>query len=151
MAGESLQRFVDAQSDVYGAVLEELRRGRKRSHWMWFVFPQVRGLGSSATAQRYALDGVADARAYLSHPVLGPRLLACVDILLGLEGATAEAIFGHPDCLKLRSCLTLFALAAPAEARFGAALDKYFGGQADPLTLRALDNGGRISGRDDVD
>jgi uncharacterized protein (DUF1810 family) len=133
-----LQRFVDAQAVNFDAALAELRRGRKTSHWMWYVFPQIAGLGSSALARRYALGGVDEARAYLAHPVLGERLRLCVDTVLALGSASAESIFGHPDCLKFRSCLTLFARAAPDESRFADALARFFAGRPDPLTLRAL-------------
>lgn len=138
MNHDGLQRFVDAQAFNFDAALAELRRGRKVSHWMWYVFPQIEGLGSSATARRYALSGISEAQAYLAHPLLGQRLRLCVDTVLGLEGTTARAVFGHPDCLKFRSCLTLFACAAPGEQRFADALDKYFDGRPDELTLRAI-------------
>lgn len=133
-----LARFVDAQAGVYETALAELRRGRKTSHWMWFVFPQVAGLGSSATARTYAIASLDEARAYLAHPILGPRLRTCVDALLRHEIITAHEIFGSPDDLKLRSSLTLFAAAAPDEPIFQRALAKYFGGEPDPLTLRRL-------------
>lgn len=133
-----LQRFVDAQASTYAAALAELRAGRKQTHWMWFVFPQVAGLGRSSTAQFYAVAGLDEARAYLAHPVLGPRLAEVVDAILALPGSDAHAAFGAPDDLKLHSSLTLFAAAAPSQARFRAALDKYFGGQDDPATLERL-------------
>lgn len=133
-----LQRFVDAQAGVYPTALGELRAGRKASHWMWFVFPQVEGLGRSPTARFYALAGLDEARAYLAHPVLGPRLRECVAAILALPGDDAHAVFGSPDDLKLRSCLTLFAAAAPDEPAFRAALAKYFAGADDPLTLTRL-------------
>jgi uncharacterized protein (DUF1810 family) len=107
-----LERFVEAQQPVYARVLGELRAGHKTSHWMWFVFPQIAGLGGSPMAIRYAIASLAEARAYLGHPVLGPRLRECCEILEGLEGARAEEIFGYPDVLKLRSSLTLFSRAA---------------------------------------
>jgi uncharacterized protein (DUF1810 family) len=122
-----LARFVAAQEGVYTRALDELRRGRKTSHWMWFVFPQLAGLGGSPTAARYAIASLDEARAYLSHPVLGPRLVACVETVNGLTGATAEGVFGSPDVLKFRSCLTLFAQAAPDAAPFRRALETYYG------------------------
>ncbi len=117
-----LERFVQAQQAVYAAVCAELRAGAKRSHWMWFIFPQLRGLGSSPSAQHYGLASLAEARAYLDHPVLGARLRECTRCLLLLEGRSAAEIFGYPDELKLRSCLTLFERAAPQEELFGEAL-----------------------------
>ena len=131
-----LQRFVDAQSGVHETALAELQAGKKRSHWMWFVFPQVAGLGSSAMAQRYAISGLAEARAYLAHPVLGRRLVACTTAVNAVEGRSAHDIFGSPDDLKFRSSMTLFAKAAPHEAAFREALAKYYGGQPDLATLR---------------
>lgn len=128
------RRFVDAQSVVYDDVLAELRRGRKQSHWMWFVFPQIQGLGHSATAQLYALRGVKDARAYLAHDVLGSRLLECALLLFGLPGSDPVAVLGGIDAQKLHSSMTLFALAAPGEPAFTAVLAKYFGGQLDEGT-----------------
>jgi uncharacterized protein (DUF1810 family) len=133
-----LERFVGAQRDVYDDALAELRAGRKRSHWMWFVFPQIAGLGRTATAQRYALADLAEARAYLAHPVLGPRLTECAQALLSVEGRTADQILGTPDDLKLRSSMTLFAHAADDPAVFRAVLDRYYGGEDDPLTLQRL-------------
>jgi uncharacterized protein (DUF1810 family) len=133
-----LQRFVDAQARSYADALAELKRGRKTSHWMWYVFPQVAGLGASAMAQTYAIGSLAEARAYLAHPVLGARLRACVRGVLAVEGRTAHAILGSPDDFKLRSSLTLFAAAAPDEPLFRQALDKYFDGEPDPRTLERL-------------
>ncbi|RUP04029.1 MAG: DUF1810 domain-containing protein [Mycobacterium sp.] len=133
-----LQRFVDAQARVYDAVLDELRAGRKRSHWMWFVFPQLRGLGSSPTADHYGIASLAEARAYLDHAVLGPRLRECVRLVNEIEGRSAEQIFGWPDNLKLRSSVTLFARATENNRDFLALLDKYYGGEQDPLTLSRL-------------
>jgi len=132
-----LQRFVDAQDGGFDDVRAELRAGRKTSHWMWFVFPQVAGLGSSAMARRYAIASLAEARAYVAHPVLGPRLRECCDLLLQWPGDDAHAVFGSPDDLKLRSCLTLFDIAAPADV-FGRCLRKYFGGAPDAATTRLL-------------
>ena len=133
-----LQRFVEAQSDVIEAVRAELRAGRKRSHWMWFVFPQFTGLGSSAMAQRFSIDSADEARAYLAHPVLGPRLIECTQLVLDVQGADIHAIFGSPDDLKFRSCMTLFDAVAPAAPVFGECLQKYFGGRRDERTLALL-------------
>ena len=145
MSGEyDLQRFVDAQAGVYEQACAELRAGRKRSHWMWFVFPQVRGLGSSPTAVKYAISGLEEARAYLEHAALGPRLRECAGIVVGVEGRTVEEIFGYPDDLKFHSSMTLFATAAsPAEDVraddvFHEALTKYFGDEMDRGTLERL-------------
>jgi uncharacterized protein (DUF1810 family) len=134
-----LDRFTAAQDGIYPQVLDELRAGRKRSHWMWFIFPQLAGLGSSAMAQRYAIGGLAEARAYLVHPVLGARLRECSRLVLAVQGATVHDIFGSPDNMKFHSSMTLFAQAAPAEALFRACLDKYFGGVPDRATLDLLD------------
>lgn len=132
-----LQRFVDAQAPVWDDVLAELRAGRKRTHWMWFVFPQLRALGRSATAQHFGLADLDDARAYLAHPVLGARLRQACDVLLGLAGTTAHAVLGDPDDLKLRSSMTLFAAADPDEPRFPAVLAQWYDGP-DPRTLELL-------------
>ncbi len=133
-----LQRFVDAQAPVIDQVLDELRRGRKRSHWMWFVFPQVAGLGFSGMSKRYAVATLDEARAYLAHPLLGPRLVECTRLVVAVEGRSLLEIFGDPDDAKFRSSMTLFAAAAPDEALLVAALDKYCGGQRDPRTLERL-------------
>lgn len=133
-----LQRFVDAQGPVYDTVLGELNGGRKRSHWMWFVFPQLRGLGSSPTAVRYAISSIDEARAYLSHEVLGPRLRECAGVVARIDGRTAEEIFGWPDDMKLRSSMTLFARAADDNADFVAVLEKFYSGEEDPATLARL-------------
>jgi len=137
-----LQRFLDAQADAqadaYDQALAELKRGRKTSHWMWFVFPQIAGLGHSAMARFYAIESLDEARAYLAHPVLGPRLIACVQAVNALQGRTAHAVFGSPDDMKFRSSLTLFAKAAPEEVVFAEALAKYFGGRLDEMTLERL-------------
>jgi uncharacterized protein (DUF1810 family) len=130
-----LQRFVTAQATVIDDVRVELRAGRKRSHWMWFVFPQLRGLGLSATAQHYGIASLDEARAYLAHPVLGERLRECVGLMLQVPEADAHAILGSPDDLKFRSCLTLFALAAPEEPLFKQALERFYAGEPDPRTL----------------
>ncbi|HKR88700.1 MAG TPA: DUF1810 domain-containing protein [Phenylobacterium sp.] len=133
-----LQRFVDAQARNYDDALAELRAGRKTSHWMWYVFPQVAGLGSSAMAQTYAIGSLAEAQAYLAHPVLGARLRDCLAAVLAVRGRSAHEIFGSPDDLKFRSSLTLFAQAAPANPQFRQGLERYFGGEADPATLQIL-------------
>lgn len=130
-----LQRFVDAQAPVIDTVRAELRAGHKRSHWMWFVFPQLRGLGTSAMAQHYGIASLDEARAFLAHPVLGPRLRECVGLMLQAPQADAHAILGSPDDLKFRSCLTLFALAAPGEALFTDALRRFYGGEPDARTV----------------
>jgi uncharacterized protein (DUF1810 family) len=135
-----LQRFVAAQDAgrSYDQAAAELRRGRKTSHWMWFVFPQVAGLGRSPVAQLYAISGLAEAQAYLAHPVLGPRLAECTAIVAGLCGRTAEQVFGGIDALKLRSSMTLFLRAAPDQPAFRQVLDQYFGGDPDPATDQRL-------------
>jgi uncharacterized protein (DUF1810 family) len=133
-----LQRFVTAQDGVYDAAVRELRAGRKTSHWMWFVFPQIAGLGRSPMAQRFAIGSLDEARAYLAHPVLGPRLLECAEILTELAGTSAQDVFGGIDALKLRSSMTLFARAAPDQPLFGEVLDRYFGGEPDSATLERL-------------
>lgn len=132
------QRFLGAQEPVYKQALQELRLGDKKSHWMWFVFPQLRTLGRSSTARFYGLDSVADAALYLAHPVLGDRLKTCTQAVLQHPGKSAHAIFHAPDDLKFRSCMTLFHLAAPQEPLFQAALAQFFGGEGDPLTLQWL-------------
>lgn len=133
-----LQRFVNAQGPVYDTVLAELRNGRKQSHWMWFVFPQIAGLGHSLTARKYAIVSRAEASAYLDHPVLGPRLLECTRLVNAIDGRTAHEIFGTPDDLKFRSSMTLFAHATPAGDDFIAALWKYFGMEFDQATIARL-------------
>ena len=134
----NLQRFLDAQKPVFDSVLSELRRGRKQGHWMWFVFPQIDGLGRSSMASRFAIASAAEAKAYLQHPVLGPRLIECTRLVNAIEGRSVEQIFGYPDDLKFRSCMTLFAHAAAGNEIFTSALDKYFGGEPDPATLERL-------------
>lgn len=138
-----MERFVSAQQGVYQTALAELRGGQKRSHWMWFIFPQLAGLGISPTAQRYAIASLAEARAYLAHPVLGRRLLECTAAVLAIEGRGASEIFGYPDDLKLRSSMTLFSQAAGAEADspFRQVLDKFWGGEPDRRTLDLLRSG----------
>ena len=129
-----LHRFEAAQGGVYGSALAELRAGRKTGHWMWFVFPQIAGLGLSAMSQRYAISSPAEARAYLEHPVLGPRIAECAHALTDLHGRSAEEIFGGIDAVKLRSSMTLFARASDGDPTFQEVLDRYFGGEADPRT-----------------
>lgn len=133
-----LDRFVDAQRGTYERALAELRAGRKTSHWMWFVFPQIAGLGRSPTAQHYALAGLPEARAYLRHPVLGPRLRECARVVADSPTPTAEAIFGGIDAVKLRSSMTLFSLADPDETAFTDVLARYFDGAPDPETQRRV-------------
>lgn len=133
-----LERFVQAQATTYEQALAEISRGEKRSHWMWFIFPQLRGLGHSPTARHYALRGPDEARAYLAHPLLGPRLVACASAALRVEGRTAADIFGTVDALKLRSCATLFACVAPPDSVFARLLARYYGGQPDGRTLELL-------------
>ena len=133
-----LSRFVDAQERVYDDAVSELRAGRKTSHWMWFVFPQIAGLGRSPTAQRYAIGSLGEAEAYVAHPVLGERLRESARILSELEGRSAEQVFGGLDALKLRSSMTLFARAAPDEPLFRDVLARYFGGEEDQATLQRL-------------
>jgi len=129
-----LDRFVQAQGPVMEQVRRELSAGCKRSHWMWFVFPQLSGLGHSAMARRYAIASLDEAAAYLHHPVLGPRLIACTELVNGQEGLSAHAIFGSPDDLKFHACMTLFSRVAGAAPVFGEALDTYFAGTPDRLT-----------------
>ena len=133
-----LSRFVVAQAPVYASALAELRRGRKTGHWIWFILPQLVGLGHSPMARAFGIGSIAEAAAYLAHPTLGPRLTECVAALMAVEGRSAAAIMGELDALKLRSCLTLFAAAAGDPAPFEAALERYFGGEPDPLTIRLL-------------
>ncbi|WFU44839.1 DUF1810 domain-containing protein [Bradyrhizobium sp. CB82] len=132
-----LERFVQAQNDVYPGVVRELSAGRKRSHWMWFIFPQVAGLGFSAMSQRYAIGSRAEAEAYLAHPVLGPRLIECTGLLLAVKDRSINAILGAPDDAKFRSSMTLFE-AVSDEAIFGQALVRYFAGERDGATLEIL-------------
>ncbi|MCF2524509.1 DUF1810 domain-containing protein [Bradyrhizobium sp. G127] len=134
----NLERFVAAQEQVYPRVLSELQAGRKQSHWMWFVFPQIEGLGHSAMAQRYAIGSLAEAVAYLAHPVLGPRLRECTRLVNAVAGNNITAVLGQPDDMKFRSSMTLFARATADNAEFVAALKKYFGGEEDPATAARL-------------
>ena len=133
-----LQRFVDAQAPVIDRVRAELARGAKRSHWMWFIFPQLKSLGRSVTALRYGIEGIDEARAYLAHPALGPRLVECARLVLEVQRRSAHDIFGSPDDLKLGSSMTLFEKAAVDEPVFGAVLEKYCGGRRDAATLDVL-------------
>lgn len=134
-----LNRFIDAQRGVYPDVLEELRSGRKRSHWMWFIFPQLAGLGHSETARFYAISGAAAATAYLNNQLLGARLLECTRTVLEHSGQSARAMFGTPDDMKLRSCMTLFASVAPEQVRFQQVLDRFFDGESDAKTIALLE------------
>jgi uncharacterized protein (DUF1810 family) len=138
MGAMDLERFVDAQAGSYAKALTELRAGRKTGHWMWWVFPQVAGLGMSPTSQAYAVRDLAGARAYLAHEVLGPRLLECCRALLDLEEVSAERVLGSVDAVKLRSSMTLFTLADPTEPLFAEVLDRFFDGERDDRTVRLL-------------
>jgi uncharacterized protein (DUF1810 family) len=136
-----LQRFVDAQDRVYPTVLDELRGGRKRSHWIWFVFPQLRGLGRSQTALHYGISSLEEAQAYLAHDMLGPRLRDCSRLVAAIDGSSADDVFGWPDNLKVRSSMTLFARATDdpdVQANFQAVLDKFYNGEEDPATVELL-------------
>ena len=133
-----LQRFVDAQDRAYDTALAELRGGRKRSHWIWFIFPQLQQLGRSSTARRFGITSLDEATAYLDHPVLGARLRECARVVAGIEGSSADDIFGWPDNLKVRSSMTLFARATADNAEFRAVLDRFYGGAEDELTVAHL-------------
>jgi uncharacterized protein (DUF1810 family) len=133
-----LTRFTSAQDSVYNRALAEIRNGDKRSHWMWFIFPQIDGLGFSSTAKRYAIKSAEEAREYLAHAVLGPRLLACAEAVLAVEGRSASDIFGSPDDMKLQSCMTLFETVAGQDSVFGRVLDKYYQGKRDMRTQEIL-------------
>ena len=133
-----LDRFLDAQRDDYAAALAEVRRGRKTSHWMWYIFPQIAGLGQSSTARYYSIRDLEEAREYYAHPVLGQRLREISGALLELRGSDPVAVFGGIDSMKLKSSMTLFAVAAPDDPIFQQVLDKYYGGEQDALTLRIL-------------
>lgn len=140
----NLDRFVQAQRGVYDQACREIRAARKRSHWMWYIFPQYAGLGTSSTSRKYAIRSRAEAEAYLRHPMLGPRLVECAEVVLAVEGRTAHEIFGSPDDRKLRSCATLFAIVSPSGSVFHRLLDKYFQGELDDKTHQLLDlDGGR--------
>ena len=136
-----LGRFVDAQAGDYDQALAEIRRGRKTSHWMWYIFPQIDGLGFSSMSRRYSIKSAAEARAYLDHPLLGKRLIECAEAALGVEGRSAHEIFGSPDDLKLKSSATLFANVTPPDSVFVRLLDKYFKGERDGKTLQLLGPG----------
>ena len=136
-----LDRFVKAQEDDYATALAEIRRGRKESHWMWYIFPQYDGLGFSATSKHFAIKSLDEARAYLAHSILGPRLIECAAAAVAVEGKSARAVFGSPDDMKLRSCATLFAHVSPAGSVFHRLLDKYFDGKPDEKTLRLVGDG----------
>jgi uncharacterized protein (DUF1810 family) len=133
-----LQRFVDAQARIYEQVLDELRAGRKRSHWIWFIFPQIAGLGSSPTASRYAIASLDEARAYLRHDLLGPRLHECTQLVNAIQNRSIGEIFGSPDDMKVRSSMTLFAHATDDNRDFVEVLARYYDGEEDPLTLQRL-------------
>jgi uncharacterized protein (DUF1810 family) len=133
-----LARFVEAQASTYAQVLDELKEGRKTSHWIWFIFPQLAALGRSATAKRYGITSKDEAAAYLAHPVLGARLRECTGLVNQIGGSTAHDIFGYPDDLKFRSSITLFAAATADNGVFNEALTKYYDGEGDPLTLEKL-------------
>jgi uncharacterized protein (DUF1810 family) len=134
----NLSRFLQAQEADYDRALSEIRAGRKRTHWMWYIFPQLDGLGFSAISRHYAIKSLAEAKAYLDHPVLGPRLVECAEAAARAEGRSATAIFGSPDDLKLRSCATLFACVSPPGSVFDRVLEKFYGGARDDKTLRLL-------------
>jgi len=134
-----LQRFVDAQKSVIDDVKRELRAGQKRTHWMWFIFPQIEGLASSQMSRRYAIASRAEAEAYLAHPILGPRLRECVALVNDIDGRSARDIFGSPDDLKFRSSMTLFDAVSAGPTPFGTALERYYDGDSDPKTLERLD------------
>jgi uncharacterized protein (DUF1810 family) len=134
----NLQRFIDAQHAIYGQVRDELQGGQKESHWMWFIFPQLKGLGTSSTAQKYAISGIDEEKAYLDHPLLGFRLRECTQLVNAVSGRTIEDIFGYPDHLKFHSSMTLFAHVSPNDKMFTAALTKYFQGELDRKTLEQL-------------
>lgn len=134
-----LSRFLEAQTTTYARALTEIKQGRKQSHWMWFIFPQLAGLGLSTTAAFYGIRGLQEAQAYINHPILGPRLVEIATALLAVNGKTATAILETPDDLKLRSCMTLFSLLPQANPVFGAVLDKYYDGMPDAATLSLLE------------
>lgn len=134
----NLRRFVDAQTSTYQRVLTELSAGQKQGHWIWFIFPQLKGLGMSATSQEFGISSLDEAKAYLNHPNLGAHLKECTRLVLSVKGRSVDQIFGYPDNLKFRSCMTLFAKSTQENQIFQDALDKYFGGEGDPLTLEWL-------------
>jgi uncharacterized protein (DUF1810 family) len=134
-----LRRFTNAQDRIYDSVLAELKSGQKRSHWMWYIFPQIHGLGHSSTSKYYAIKSIEEARQYYTHPVLGRRLLECADAVLGIKERSISEIFGYPDDLKLKSSMTLFASVADPNSTFVRVLDRYFHGERDVMTLRLLE------------
>ena len=136
----NLLRFLEAQQSIYSNVVKELQNGNKTTHWMWFIFPQIDGLGHSATAKYYSIKTIEEAKEYLMHPILGKRLLECTNIIAGIENKTADEIFGYIDTIKLRSCMTLFNFIAPQQKVFAAVLKKYFNGEEDEQTLSILKN-----------
>ena len=133
-----LQRFIDAQQPVFDRVIAELKQGRKRGHWIWFIFPQLKGLGHSSNSEFFGISSLQEAAAYLQHPVLGPRLVQCTELVNSVEGSSAEDIFGEIDAMKFRSSMTLFAKAAPDNRIFADAIRKYFGGRLDGLTINRV-------------
>lgn len=135
----NLDRFLEAQQGIYEQALAEIRAGRKQSHWMWFIFPQYDGLGTSAMAKRYAIKSTAEAEAYLGHPVLGFRLFECAEAALAVPGRSASEVFGYPDDMKLRSCATLFAAVSPPRSVFHRLLDKYFAAEPDERTIQRME------------
>jgi uncharacterized protein (DUF1810 family) len=135
----NLQRFVDAQDPIYDQVRSELKEGHKRNHWMWFVFPQIDGLGHTSLARKFAISSLDEAKAYLEHPIVGPRLIECTKLVIGIERRAIEQIFGYPDDLKFRSSMTLFSRAAGDNSVFEEALKKYFRGEHDRLTIDRLE------------
>jgi len=139
---DKLAEYVAAQEPVYGEVRRELARGRKRSHWIWFIFPQMRGLGFSSMSQKFGIGSKAEAKAYLDHAVLGARLKECTGLVLAVPHSEIDMVMGYPDDLKFRSCMTLFEAVAPEEPMFKAALDKFFGGKPDEKTLQLLEEAG---------
>ena len=134
----NISRFLSAQQNIYTHVLKELQNGNKTTHWMWFIFPQIEGLGNSQTAKYYSITTIEEAKEYLMHPILGKRLLECTNIIAGIENKTADEIFGSIDTMKLRSCMTLFNFIAPEQKVFADVLKKYFNGEEDELTLSIL-------------
>ncbi len=134
-----LTRFISAQEMVYSRVISELRNGRKRTHWMWFIFPQIDGLGNSSTTKRYAIKSIKEAEQYLNHPILGKRLKECAEAILAIEGRSISEIFGYPDDLKLKSSVTLFSSLADSHPIFSSIIDKYFNGEQDIRTIKILE------------
>jgi uncharacterized protein (DUF1810 family) len=136
----NLERFVTAQKSVYSTVIEELESGRKISHWMWFIFPQIEGLGRTQMAKLYAIKSLDEAKAYVSHPLLGKRLQECINLVLDIDGKSANAVFGYPDDLKFKSSMTLFLVAVPHIDLFQRAINKYYDGQRDQVTIQILND-----------